>query len=630
MLGVAAFAEVAFAALPVTSIGPVPIYLSITENFSSDTVLSLITTFNSGITENLSAADAELISAQMLFSIAENTNFADVESLSTQFVSSIFENIDVADNQGITAQFAAALTENMTADTVLSFIRVFTDSITENLTSAESEAIAAQFIAAVSENINIAESESITAQFVSSISEAIISNDVETISAQFATVITEDVAMNTAFVWSWILAITENVTSADTSTVLAQFVTSAIENINSADSSTQVSAFLQSIAENLNLADNTVVTGWIKIIDAQTANWTSINNLQTSNWNTINNLEVANWALINDLPTTTMAPYPIPYWYNSATNGTITLVVGVGTDLYGYIARNTGDPNWSVYAASDVVNIVVWSNGKFYISRATTTPYLASSTDGLTWTQLTTPVSLPVQAVCSSSIGLLAIAGSLPYMSYDNGATWTAGAATSLLSPQTIIWDGAKFILAGRNIYTSTDGLNWTSRLNPGTQVDRRFKLAWSGSLFVTTFADPLNNLIPYRSYTSPDGITWTNVTSTYGRSFNAVSYANGQFIFVAYSGTQSAYYTSVTGTTTPVLQGTIVGYRNQVYQQTYTVSYTGSNYVLPGYQTTLTNYFFYTSTNLSTFNNPSFLAPPWSTISNNQTVTWQNTNNLQ
>jgi len=64
-----------------------------------------------------------------------------------------------------------------------------------------------------------------------------------------------------------------------------------IENINPADVPAIQAAFVAAIAENVNMADNTQVSGWIKIIDAQTANWTVVNTTNSAGWQTINNLQ---------------------------------------------------------------------------------------------------------------------------------------------------------------------------------------------------------------------------------------------------------------------------------------------------------------------------------------------------
>jgi hypothetical protein len=70
------------------------------------------------------------------------------------------------------------------------------------------------------------------------------------------------------------LDITENFGAENAQVMFANFAGSVTENINPADVPTIQAAFLASIAENINMADNQAVSGWIKIIDDQTANWT--------------------------------------------------------------------------------------------------------------------------------------------------------------------------------------------------------------------------------------------------------------------------------------------------------------------------------------------------------------------
>jgi hypothetical protein len=385
------------------------------------------------------------------------------------------------------------------------------------------------------------------------------------------------------------------------------------------------------VLESATIADS-LIGGflWNLIDNAENADWGTIDVAQATSWGVIDAAQPADWQTINaeQIPTTNTSETSA--WRGAVTNGSVTLMLGGS----GYMARSVdAGQTWSTYSLPALATFVVWSNGFFYISDAST--YFASSTDGLNWTQLTNPTFSPiptsvqpVQVICNSSIGLLVVTGSVSYMSYDGGFTWTEGSLSGLTRPASAVWDGSKFVLAGRLIYTSTDGLNWTTRLNiGGTQFDRVYRLAWSGALFVATFWDPLSP-ITNRSYTSPDGITWTDVTSTYGRAFGAVSYANGRFVFVAASNTQSAYYTSVTGTTTPVLQGTILAYRNQVYTGNFQIAYVGTTYALPGNQTNSNNRFFYTSTNLTTFS-PAAYRLDWRSVDDNQTPNWQNTNTL-
>jgi hypothetical protein len=84
-------------------------------------------------------------------------------------------------------------------------------------------------------------------------------------------------------------SLTETITLGDSSTQQSAFLQSLSENFNPADTPAILAQFKAAIAENVIMADNQAVSGWIKIIDAQTANWATISNSETAGWTTINN-----------------------------------------------------------------------------------------------------------------------------------------------------------------------------------------------------------------------------------------------------------------------------------------------------------------------------------------------------
>ena len=77
----------------------------------------------------------------------------------------------------------------------------------------------------------------------------------------------------------------------DVRSISQGFYFTATEALSSADFATAQAAFLETIAENATMLDNLGVSGWVKIIDSQTANWQTISDAQNPGWATINNIQ---------------------------------------------------------------------------------------------------------------------------------------------------------------------------------------------------------------------------------------------------------------------------------------------------------------------------------------------------
>ena len=79
---------------------------------------------------------------------------------------------------------------------------------------------------------------------------------------------------------AFLFSITENMTMTDAETLIRIFVADVTEAITMADSSSAPANFKPTISESVTMADNASVSGWLKVVDAQTPGWTTINNSQ--------------------------------------------------------------------------------------------------------------------------------------------------------------------------------------------------------------------------------------------------------------------------------------------------------------------------------------------------------------
>ena len=90
------------------------------------------------------------------------------------------------------------------------------------------------------------------------------------------------------------------VAAGDSAAISAQFAALRSENISPADAVSILTAFNVSITENSNLLDPSTASGWLKIIDAQTANWQNISNAGTANWTAVNNSQTTVWTPVGN------------------------------------------------------------------------------------------------------------------------------------------------------------------------------------------------------------------------------------------------------------------------------------------------------------------------------------------
>jgi hypothetical protein len=171
-------------------------------------------------------------------------------------------------------------------------------------------------------------------------------------------------------------------------------------------------------------------------------------------------------------------------------------------DTYEVKATFENDPATSITEWTDInysdtsFRNVVYGNGIFI---ATSGPFRSYSYNGIDWTHLT-----PSGWQCDA-------------IAYGNGTFVGVGYA-SVGSP------GVLTAFA----YTSTDGINWTSR-TPAANLWWQ-AITYGNGLFVAVAQTGTGN----RVMTSPDGITWTSRSSAMDANFTGIAYGNGIFVAVS------------------------------------------------------------------------------------------------
>ena len=172
------------------------------------------------------------------------------------------------------------------------------------------------------------------------------------------------------------------------------------------------------------------------------------------------------------------------------------------------IGANNDITDWKAVTITNGYKDIVYGNGLFV---ATFGPFRAYSLNGITWNE-STPVGWQANAIA-----------------YGNGVFVAVGFAIVSTIPTAFA-------------YTSTDGINWTSR-TPAAN-NNWVAISYGNGLFVAVASNGASN----RIMTSLDGITWTARNSGINPNFSGVAYGNGLWVAISESSTGGTTFTSYDG----------------------------------------------------------------------------------
>ena len=274
------------------------------------------------------------------------------------------------------------------------------------------------------------------------------------------------------------------------------------------------------------------------------------NNLSTISSNSASNLNISNvlnnWN--NNLSYTSLTESMRSVcWVNDLS---IFIAVGTGGTI---LISSDGDTwttitspvnnNWNSVAWSPSLNLLVAVSNSSNASNS-----IITSTNGIKWSIQSAPYNYDWYSVCwSPTLNLfVAIAKSAPtsntIMTSPNGITWTARTAPTIEWWQ-IIWcvELSIFVVVGTGttVLTSSNGINWTSRTASSNSNWK--SVAWSSSLnLFVAVADSGSSKV----MTSSDGINWTNRTIPTDAQWWNVCWSPVFGLFVAVSAnTNNNYY---------------------------------------------------------------------------------------
>ena len=214
-------------------------------------------------------------------------------------------------------------------------------------------------------------------------------------------------------------------------------------------------------------------------------------------------------------------------------SGNISLPVGIYTK--GLVKQS--DPiiefnKYSKLTGVPYINRIIYANSMFVAvgGNVRSRSYIVTSTDGITWTSRTSPVSDELRAIVYANGMFVAVGYNGTIVTSTDGITWTKQNSTVTSVFLAIAYGNGMFVAVGSSgtIVTSTDGITWTKQTPPVSA--ELLAIAYGNGMFVAVGS-------PGTIVTSTDGITWTKQTSPVSGKFKATAYGNGMFVVFAEGG---------------------------------------------------------------------------------------------
>ena len=205
------------------------------------------------------------------------------------------------------------------------------------------------------------------------------------------------------------------------------------------------------------------------------------------------------------------------------------MFVAVGNS--GNIVTSTDGITWTRQTSpiSARLWLVTYGNGMFVVFSDSGS--IVTSTDGITWTKQTSPVSTRLESITYRNGMFVAVGNSGSIVTSTDGITWTKQTSPISADFSSVTYGNGMFVAVGESgsIVTSTDGITWTRQTSPILALAWLKSITYGNGMFVAV-GD--NNA----GIRSTDGITWTSFT-TPERVLTSITYENGMFVATSASG---------------------------------------------------------------------------------------------
>ena len=237
-----------------------------------------------------------------------------------------------------------------------------------------------------------------------------------------------------------------------------------------------------------------------------------------------NSTDGINWTSYNTIPYTS-------YSQLAYGNGAF-VAVGNGKIVY---STDEGE-SWSeASVASNWWKGVTYGDGKFVAVAEDGTNRVATSSDGINWSETSAPGNHMWLAVTYGGGKYVAVSQMGDVMYSSDGTNWSTTSAAESAVWNSVAYGNGKFVaVAGLKIMYSTDGINWFSGNNT---VGYWLDITFGDGRFVAV-SNVQDSSYPAVAGYSTDGDTWTPSNQAISGEWNGVDYVNGRFIAVAGVGT--------------------------------------------------------------------------------------------
>lgn len=204
----------------------------------------------------------------------------------------------------------------------------------------------------------------------------------------------------------------------------------------------------------------------------------------------------------------------------------------------------TSTTNWvqrTIPFTQYAVRSIAYGQGLYVMTGVTPYKYVATSSDGISWTLRSLPFYYANES--SNSLfyedGLFIVSSGADtgnYATSTNGTSWTGQSIGSGTILSLVKGNGLWVMGISENIYTSTNGTSWVNRGKPFSQTHNVLSLGYGKGLYVAGGNDGGIS-------TSTDGINWTQRTNLNGNVWKIV-YNSGLYL----AGTDSRLFSSEDG----------------------------------------------------------------------------------